>query len=358
MAVDEDEIDLIAFAAEAERDSVIPSQRRAFDDAFVGRVDVDHYLEEYLLKADLAPKTVKEQRGLIGRFAAWCRERGIKLDRINKRTAGKYVSEVIDEMHPSTQKKHLTALRSYWRFLARRGHVTLPAGEKIKTGWPWNDQEMERNGKRVERGSKEERERPFTDDEVITLLYAQLPGRNKWNTTLRDAVKIGLLSGMRLAEILTLWVEEVRDEGPEIGIVFDIQQGKTEAAARKVPVHSELQEIIQRRMRGKKGKEWLFDECAKLGDPGDTLGKAFGRFRKALGVHEKPEGVRRSLVNFHSTRRTFATKADRAGVRDAIIKDVLGHVPDKKDTTRSSYIAKSSGRQMRACVEAVKVPSP
>jgi hypothetical protein len=42
-----------------------------------------------------------------------------------------------------------------------------------------------------------------------------------------DALLISLLSGMRQAEVLTLWVEEVHDG------VFDIQQGKTDAAARK-----------------------------------------------------------------------------------------------------------------------------
>ncbi|WP_377385658.1 hypothetical protein [Rhodobacter lacus] len=72
-------------------------------------------------------------------------------------------------------------------------------------------------------------------------------------------------------------------------------------------------------------------------------------------MDDKREGVRRSLVNFHSARRWFATKADRAGVWEAVIKDVIGHVPDKKNVTRASYIAASSGAQMRECVEAVKV---
>lgn len=356
-AADDEEAGLIVYAAEAERDNLRPAQRQAFDDAFVGREDVDQHLEDYLAKADLAPKTVNERRGLVGRFATWCRAKGIKLDRVDKRMAGRYVSEVIDPMHPATQTKHLTALRSYWKFLAQRGQVTLPPGESAKAGWPWNDQQMERNGKRVERGAKEERERLFTDGEVKTLLYAPLPVRNKWVATLREATKIGLLSGMRLAEILTLWVEEVHDEGDGAGLVFDIQQGKTDAAARKVPVHPDLMEIVHRRLKGKGEKEWLFHECANLRDPGDTLGKGFGRFRKSLGVHEKREGIRRSLVNFHSTRRWFATKASRAGIRDAVIKDVVGHVPDKKDVTRAAYIASSSGEQMRACVESVKVPA-
>jgi integrase len=209
----------------------------------------------------------------------------------------------------------------------------------------------------VERGAKEEAERPFTDDEVQRLLLAPFPMRPEWEDLMRDALKISLLSGMRQAEVLTLWVEEVHeDEDEEAGLVFDIQQGKTEAAARRVPVHPDLREIVERRTKGKDGKAWLFHECVSLPNPGDTYGKRFRRWREAVGVDDQREGVRRSLVNFHSARRWFATAADRAGVREAVIKDVMGHVPDKANVTRRSYIAKSSGAQMRECVEAVKLP--
>ncbi|WP_273689195.1 tyrosine-type recombinase/integrase [Ketogulonicigenium vulgare] len=157
-----------------------------------------------------------------------------------------------------------------------------------------------------------------------------------------------------MAEILTLWVEEVREDGN--GLIFDIQQGKTEAAARPVPVHSTLLDIVRRRTAGKDGKAWLFDELRKERDAGDTFSKRFARYRKALGVDDVREGKRRSLVNFHSARRWFATAADRAGQQEAVIKDVIGHVPDRKNVTRASYIARSSAEQMRGCVEAVALP--
>lgn len=352
-----DDGELIAFAAEQERDNLKPSERQAFDDAFAGREDVDRYLSIYLEKAGLAPKTVNERRGLVGRFAGWCREKGVKLDRVDRRMAGRYVSDVIDPMHHATQTKHLTALRSYWKFLAQRGHVQLPQGEPLNAGWPWNGQQVEKRGKRMERGGKKEEERPFSDDEIKTLLYGPFPMRTDWELAMRDALTISLLSGLRQAEIMTLWVEEVRDFGDGAGWVFDIQQGKTEAAARRVPVHTDLQEIVQRRLRGKSDKEWLFHEFSKMPNPSDTYGKRFRRWRVSAGVHDPREGVRRSLVNFHSARRWFATTADRAGIREAIIQDVIGHVPDKKNVTRSSYIAPSSGKQMRKCIEAVKLPT-
>jgi integrase len=116
----------------------------------------------------------------------------------------------------------------------------------------------ERRGKRVVRGAREDAERPYTHDEVRKLLYSPFPMRSECEDLMRDALKVSLLSGMRLAEVLTLWVEEVREGYEGAGLVFDIQQGKTDAAARKVPVHPDLREIVERHMRGKLPKACLF----------------------------------------------------------------------------------------------------
>ncbi|MGR3248549.1 MAG: tyrosine-type recombinase/integrase [Paracoccus sp. (in: a-proteobacteria)] len=341
--------DLAADEAEALRDD---AQRRAFNDAFTGREEVGHHLEAYLATAKLAPKTTAERRGLVLRFARWADAKGLTLDRIDRRQAGKYVSEQIDPLHPVTQTKHLTALRSYWKHLARRGHIDLPPGLSIDDGWPWNGQQTVQTGKRVERGSRKEEERPFTDEEVKKLLTAPWPmKRPEWESQIRDALTISLLSGMRLAEVLTLWVEDVHDG------VFDIQQGKTEAAARKVPIHADLEEIVKRRTEGKDGTEMLFHELAAERDAGDTFGKRFKRFRESVGVDDKREGTRRSLVNFHSARRWFATKARHAGHPMETIKEVMGHAVDKKDVTLRAYAKEASEGQRRACVGDVNLPT-
>lgn len=343
-------------AAESFRDE---ADRAAFIDALHGRADVADHLEDYLAASSLAPKTRNERRGNIGRFARWASTQrpALTLDRIDRKQAGRYVSEAIDGLDPATQKKRLAALRGYWRWLTARGHVEPPLGALRDSGWPWDGQVIKRTGKRVERGSRDV-ERAFTDDEIRTMLHAPPPpGMNPSHLpAIHDALRVSLLSGLRMAEVLTLWVEEVREGMDGAGQVFDIQQGKTEAAARPVPIHSALVDLVKRRTAGKDGKDWLFHELAKERDPGDTFGKRFRRYRLALGVDDRREGKRRSLVNFHSARRWFATAADRAGQHEAVIKDVIGHVPDKKNVTRSAYIARSSAAQMRACVESVRLP--
>ncbi|WP_192877763.1 tyrosine-type recombinase/integrase [Paracoccus sp. SY] len=354
VAAEDDYIEDIArdlAADEAERFGDDDAKRRAFSDAFTGREKVDHHLETYLSAVGLAPKTTGERRGLVGKMARWAAGKGLTLDRIDRRQAGKYVAEEIDHLHPVTQTKHLTALRQYWIYLAKRGHIDLPSGEDRNSGWPWNGQQIEKRGKRVERGSKMEEERPFTDDEVRKLLYAPWPMKKPdWESQIRDATTISLLTGMRLAEVLTLWVGDVDRDW------FDIKEGKTEAAARRVPIHPDLKAIVKRRTEGKAGTDWLFHELRPERDAGDTFGKRFKRFREAVGVDDRRNGVRRSLVNFHSARRWFTTKARHAGHSKETIAQIVGHKADKSDVTFGVYAREASGEQLKACVEDVQLP--
>jgi integrase len=363
----DDAYEIAVLAAEATAESLRNEiDRRAFLDALHAKEDVAAHVEAHLVTLNVIPKSKGERRGQIGRFAEWAREQrpALTIDRVDRRQAGKYVSEVIDQMDAKTQSKHLMALRGYWSYLGARGIVELPESAPRGSGWPWNNQQIRSKTTRVERGSREEREREFTSEEVQRLLYAPYPGgmMKEHERQLRDATKIALLSGLRMDEVLTLWVQDVKEGEDGAGLVFDIQAGKTEAAARPVPIHPELAEIVQRRLRDERGVDkpsnaLLFDELATERNAKDVFSKRFSRFRRALGVHEKRDGKRRSLVNFHSARRWFATSADWMGQQEAVIKDVIGHLPDKKNTTRASYIARSSGAQMRACVEAVKLPA-
>lgn len=346
---------LILDAAEAEAHGLKAVHRKTFEDALRGRVEVSRYLDLYLDTVNLAPKTKSERRGLVGRFGVWCSENGKTLDQVERRLAGRYMTEVLDKMDPATLRKHLTAIGQYWKFLARRGHIVLPTGVSITSGWPWNDQKIEQNGKRIERGGKKIRERPFTDIEVTTLLKSPFPLKATWEALMKDALKVSLLSGMRQAEVLTLWAEEVIAED---GVLFfDIQQGKTEAAARRVPVHSALTELIQTRLKSKGPKDLLFHELRGLPDGPDTFGKRFRRWRECCGIADMRDGKRRSLVNFHSARRWFVDKARHAEISRETIGDIVGHRGDKTDITFRVYSTGASSKQRKDCVEAVKLPS-
>ncbi|WP_246721453.1 tyrosine-type recombinase/integrase [Rhizobium leguminosarum] len=229
------------WAAEAEADRLRGKARERFTRAIAGDHPIDHYLDAYLSAIKLAAKTTNERRGLINRFARWCIGEKYRLPDITRKAAGRYVTEIIEPMDRSTAKKHMTALRGYWEYLIKRGHVSGTAEDN-----PWLGQEVANGRRRIERGDNES-ERPFTEVELKTLLYAPYPkGMSEgFRQQIADALRISCLSGMRLAEVLTLWVEEVHDG------IFDIQQGKTRSAARKVPIHPDLNEVIARRLKDK-----------------------------------------------------------------------------------------------------------
>jgi integrase len=85
-----------------------------------------------------------------------------------------------------------------------------------------------------------------------------------------------------------------------------------------------------------------------------AFSKRFGRCRQEVGVHEKRNGQRRSLVNFHSFRRWFITKAEHAGQPENIIRSVVGH--KRPGVIFGTYSGGASLAQRRACVQSIALP--
>jgi hypothetical protein len=74
-----------------------------------------------------------------------------------------------------------------------------------------------------------------------------------------------------------------------------------------------------------------------------------------VGVEDVVEGKRRSLVNFHSWRRFFVTKAEQAMQPEHIIAIAVGH--KRAGVTLGRCSAGPLMEQVRACVEVVRLPS-
>jgi integrase len=75
---------------------------------------------------------------------------------------------------------------------------------------------------------------------------------------------------------------------------------------------------------------------------------------RTVGVEEVVPGRRRSLVNFHSFRRYFITKAEQADQMEHIIAVVVGH--KRTGMTLGRYSGGPLLEQARRCVEAVRLP--
>jgi integrase len=171
---------------------------------------------------------------------------------------------------------YTSALRSLYNWSRRRGDVQgdNPFAEQHRkiadAGW-----------------------QPYTPAELKTLL-------RQMQDPLRWYVLIALYSGMRLGEICVTKIEN------QDGIsFFNVTQGKTRNAIRKVPVHSEL------RAAGILSANYRTMSSAKVT-------AAFNQLRTRIGLT-------RDRLSFHSLRKNFTTALDVAAVPYTDIAMLLGH---------------------------------
>jgi integrase len=302
---------------------------------------VDKWLGEGSLSgAPLKARTKFERKRTVQKLAAWLQREKLAptIEAVTRRIAGRYVS---DELIPSgkdpvTLGKSVRSLATYWAWLQRRGYLSDEARN------PWTGQAPK---KVATDANSIDAERPFTDAEVARLL-APSP-----RATLADFIRVAALTGMRREEIGRLKVADCT------GGVFIVREGKTDAAARRVPIHADLTALVERRMRNKAPGAFLFHELkSKTTERTDPIGKAFTWYRRKLGVQEGTG--RRSLVNFHSFRRWFITAAVNARPEAAhIVSLVVGHKEGRKGMTLGRYWGGADDAALRAVVESVRLPT-
>ncbi|MGP9791185.1 tyrosine-type recombinase/integrase [Roseinatronobacter sp. NSM] len=294
-------------------------------------------------------KTWGKYDRIMALLESWQRDTqgGAAIEGLDRKAAGAFIGETLEAQGwtAKTMNGYLSCLRQYWRWMIKRGYAESN---------PWDNQQLE-----APRQKEETKERPFTKEEMRKLIYGQ-PSQ----AYLSDLMRLAALTGARLGALVELRVRDCQDG------VFMIPPQKSEPAARRVPIHSDLAAMVARRCEGKAGDDWLFPEVPPLGPDAspsqqrsNKAGKAFKSYREKLGVKDKVQGVRRSRVNFHSFRRWFITEAERAlgelgalGFTTYTISEVVGHKVE--GMTFGTYKGAASDAQRRACVEAVRLPEP
>jgi integrase len=320
------------------------AEARAFLSVVSGEATpLAEHLDRWLRETPFQATTERHHRAAVARFTAWLDAQRVAAtaQAVTRKVAGDYVSHLA-ALHPHGRKtvnKHVSTLSTYWKWMERRGHAS---------DIPWRGQQLP--VKRPSTTNRDERERPFTDAEVARLLAGPCPRQE-----IADIIRLGALTGARIEELCRLRVADCAAG------TFSIRASKTDAGVRNVPIHSDLAEIVARRVANQPQSAWLFHDIGEGtadGRRSDVLSKAFSRYRQDLGVHEREVGRRRSRVNFHSFRRWFVTAAEQAGQAPHIISVVTGHTEGRKGMTLSVYSGGPAESQLRACVEAVRLPAP
>jgi integrase len=173
---------------------------------------------------------------------------------------------------------------------------------------------------------------------VVTLLRAAI---DRKDGQLADLIRLGMWTGARIEELCALRVENVK------GDHFDIEDAKTKAGWRKVPVHRKLKATIKRLVKASADGFVLSGLTAnKYGDRSNAIGKRFGRLKAAHGFGDHHV--------FHSIRRTVATLLENAGVPENVAADIIGH--DKPTMTYGLYSDGASMATKRAALERIGYP--
>ncbi|MBX3579779.1 MAG: tyrosine-type recombinase/integrase [Rhizobiaceae bacterium] len=331
-----------------------PKRAKAFADLAFGRTTpIDHHADAFLAyKANYRAKSAGDFKRVLGWLVRWLKasHEVLAIEHIDRKLAGRFIEgSLVAGRSRDKAAAYLGFLREYWRWLKMRGYVEEN---------PWLDQTLPPTP-RLPRDSEPDRgKRPYTDDEVAKLIHGPAPDY------LGDLQRVGALSGMRLEEICQLRVRDCA------GGSFAVTVGKTENAMRTVPIHTTLTAIVKRRIKGKEQADFLFDELPDVPISRDTrsdpASKRFTRYRRSVGVDERPNAKAKSNVDFHSFRRWFIKKArDRleqgeAGYSPWTIADVVGHddegVKNVLKLTMAHYPGPSSERAKRAVVDAVRLP--
>jgi len=304
-----------------------------------------HHLGDWLreggAKGPYQPRTKRQLEGDLKGLEGWMKGASLPptVEAIDRRAAGRYVTEHLTRtgLDAKTVQRKVSACRSYWVWLGRKGHVPDDRN-------PWDRQAP---AKAAANGRGGETERPFTDAELVALLNGPA------DPELADLMRVAALSGMRIEEIYRLQVRYCAQG------MFDIRVAKTRAGVRKVPIHPDLAAIVARRVKGKEPTGYLFHEPGALVEGRErsmAASKRFGHYRKrdGVGVDEQAEGKRRSLVNFHSFRRWFVTTAIRRGQPKHVVEQVTGHALN--GMTLGVYFGGDDAARLRECVEAVRLP--
>lgn len=295
---------------------------------------------KYIAQLTVKPRTQSDDLRAIALLKRWCAKNDIAPNLQSfptKRSAVAFADDLQGmepTLSPVTLNKYLRRLSRYWQWLEKREEVASDVWKGLVLSVPEQPHD--------------EKERPFTDEEMRKLLTGNAPQE------MHDVMRIAALTGCRLDPIVSLRVRDCENG------VFVFKPQKKEKAARLCPIHSDLAEIVERRTKDREKDEPIFPEWPGPKDPKSKRERSFKTsnefttYRRSVGVKDELEGRRRSLVNFHSFRRWFITKAEQADQPEHIIAAVVGH--KRQGMTLGLYSAGPKLEQAKRCVEAVTLP--
>lgn len=184
----------------------------------------------------------------------------------------------------------------------------------------------------------------FETPEVERLHTASLA---KGDNDLADLIQFAAYTGCRIEELGRIRKNTTIFDGSGSPIGFRVDDSKTKAGIREIPIHPALHDIYLRRLADPQGEDgFLFkgNDKQKHGLRLSGLSQRFSKLKNAEGFD--------GLHVFHSIRKTMITQLQRASVPPLTIANVVGH--ETGLVTFDTYSAGASWEQKFDAVEKLR----
>ena len=253
------------------------------------------------------PATLAKARKAVEMFLSYRKKPDIALQDVSRTTVTGWIEHMQKTLSQQSIANYISPMAQLWELASSRYH---DAPERALSPW---------RGHRLDVAQSRESYEAFSNKELLQVLQV-FSGNSAENKEMMALCLIGLYTGMRINEIASLTIDDVKEiEGV---LCFEITQGKTKAAARVVPVHSLITPLVLS-LREKPHNGFLFYH-ASITERADGKRSTWHtqRFtrakRKALGE----KGTERKV--FHSLRHGVAQLLDRNQIPEDRIALLLG----------------------------------
>jgi len=260
----------------------------------------------HLERKGTAAKTVDQVCRRVALFSSYLGKHGHSL---TFDTVSAYLDQLTDKagnpLTAKTKKQHIWSTSLFWKFACK---YDAEWREQYKgQPSPFADHDLP-----VIKGESAPWE-AFTKEDVEKLHALAL---EKKDQPLADLIAVGAYTGARLEEIGRIHRDNItfKDGVP---ISFHIEQAKTTAGEREVPIHRKIAGLVSSLLEGSKDGFLFEGGHNKYGNRLDPLSKRFGRLKTAAGFDK-------GFV-FHSIRKTTITLMHQAGADIAVMPAVVGH---------------------------------
>ena len=313
------------YAAEDIAESLDGTEQAEFYNHYTGRIGTpfNHFASEFIKTTYTNAKTAGDAKRSINLFTAHCPT----LQSVTARAVMKWIDA--ETRSQSSVSKTKTFLSKYWKYLQQRDYVD----RDLK---PFTDIELPKTLK-----ARQARV-AYTDDEVALIMeHLEL----KQDNALTAITTLAMYTGARISELAGLTLGSVTILGDIT--CLKIEDSKTKAGNRNVPVHPDIQKLVQTLITNSTDGYLVSGVKSKGGKDrrADVLGKRYGRLVR------NDCNLPKSKV-FHCFRNTVATKLESAGIPENIAADIVGH--DKATMTYGLYSGGTSTQQKFDAVKTIQ----